>query len=343
MRRQASALCAWWLGEMLAMLPARARPWLLPDRRRVVVSPSEGGLVARIALPSAPGTPAARWREDAAGWEPATAYEAIQALGQTREVDLEVPPPLALRQQVRLPRAALANLASAVSYGLPTWSPFSADEVWVAARIDHADGPQATIGLAYAPKAQIAPFIALATQAGLPPDRLVFDAKAQWATVLGTPKMRRLKRARLIDRGLAAATVFLALTLSSAVLLRQSQELGALQTALRSELDAVRRDESNRKAVEELAARRTIVARRRAAEPSASEVLAALGARLPASAALSLIEISGMKGRIEVVGPGSGEVAGALRATPPFVDPTPEASLPGRPLGTGFRLARDLP
>jgi hypothetical protein len=185
--------------------------------------------------------------------------------------------------------------------------------------------------------------IDLARSTGLLPDRMTFDPEGAWSTVLQPQKIRRLRRSRRLDGFLVVLVSALTLSLIGLLLVRQSQELTLLQTALRAELEGVRADEGMERSLKDLAARRTVVARKAAVEPRMSELLAAIGRRLPPSMSVAGFDLASGEGRIEIDGASGPEALQALQTVDMIASTKLDASPAGRPAIVNFTLKAKTP
>jgi len=255
-------------------------------------------------------------------------------------VVFELPPDLVLSQVVRLPQIALANLPDAIAYGLPTWSPFDAAEVYAIGSVQQIDAGQALVRIDYALRSKVGPLLARLAATGLAPDRLIFEHEAKRSVPLPSPKLDRLARAWRIDGALASLAVLLSLGLAAVHTTTSSRRLERVEAAIRSELAQLREEEVLRDAYNSLAARRAAVARRRARAISAYELLTALSDELPEPVLVQAIEVADGRGRLEVSGAEPGEILQALRAIRFIADPAVEPTRGTRPFGATFRLAR---
>jgi general secretion pathway protein L len=331
--------CRWWASELLALMPHALRSRLAGLKAGIKVSVDGENLDAFYA----PMSLRATWERQSGVWLPVEAATDLRALVSIRHVDLMVPDDHVLYQEVTLPLAARENLQSTVLYGLSTWSPFRPDEVYIAARNVRATDQKIVVGICYVLREKVSPLLHLAGEAGLPPDRLVFDQDGLWIADLRTAKGRKLAWRRRIDAVLIVSCLSLFLILGIAISWRQAEELRAYQNAVRQELNTVKQDETTRKSLDQLTTQKTAVARRRGTQPSVSALLAGLGEKLPTAAILTSIEIENGRGRMEISGVDGQELIKSLQNAPQISSPKFDSTIPGRPLNVIFGIREKTP
>ncbi|HEV2563906.1 MAG TPA: hypothetical protein VGU19_02375 [Microvirga sp.] len=306
---------------------------------RIVVRPVPGGFAASLRSLRSKGELQAWWQEDDRRWRPESSSHRLLHAARHRSVDLELPPDLTLTQRVKLPEAARTNLSEAIAYGLPTWSPFEIDEVYVKGSVDEVQAGQARIRLIYALRTKVDPLLARLEEAGLPADRLVLDATSGPLVTLATPKLARLRRARRVDGALAIMAVSLGLLLGSLRVMVLAQRLEESEILLRTEIAQFRQEEALRATYAAFVARRAAVSERRAKEVGAYELLVALAEHLPDEALVQTLEIGSGRGRIDLAGSGPDVAIEALRQIPVLRNLRIE---PSRELGSvtaGFEIS----
>lgn len=333
-REQVPSFFRWWGSELLSVAPQRLRTGIADRKARIALSMEDDHLIISFA----PGALRAVWLNEDDAWPASDAVAKLKEFAGTRSVDLIVPKSDTLYQEVTLPLAARENLQNAVTYGLPTWSPFQPDEVYIAARIVRTTGQKIIVGIFYAVRGRIAPLLQRAQDAGFPPDRLAFDRDGAWTTDLKTAKSQRLTWQKRIDTGLIVSCSILMLILSTVLSWRQAEELAAYQKAVRQELSAAKYDETTRKSLDEIAARKTAVARKRGTQMSVSDILTGLGEKLPSPAILTSIEIGNGRGKIEVSGASGQELIKSLQDVSQISGPKFDSTIPGRPLSVVFGI-----
>lgn len=330
----------WWLSELRSVLPSWLAPVFCNTPGAIVLEASPSGLLATSTGLKGNNRMQLTWDLETRQWSPEHKLRQLQALSRGFPVDLVVPTHLLLEQEVVLPRAAAANLMGALSYGLSNWSPFSFEEVYLAARIKSRKESQIIVMLRYGLKTHLSPLLEQAETAGVAPDRLILGNDRQGTVTINPRKMRRTHLLKRFDLALAASTAVLILVMAHVLLERQTHELAALQAAVRTGLETVGRDETAVRSLRDLHARRTIVARRRAEEPSLSDMLNAIGARLPAGAFLVSLDVANQKGRLEVEGLPVTDILPEVRKVEWLGQAKIDASPPGSPAAIMFTTAR---
>ncbi|WP_445504888.1 hypothetical protein [Microvirga sp. G4-2] len=330
-----------WLAAALVHLPPQWRQ-KLTARRRLLISLFENGLCLQIT-PSDSRYDRAVWSPDLQGWTDASAADELLSLAPDHFIDLRVSDNYILNQIIVLPRLAGENLDEAVAFGLSTWTPFQADEVYFAACPIARDCDQITVSIKYALQARLKPLIDQVSVAILPPDRLAFEGGEHWTVLLNKKKKQRINWQQRCDAGLVAAAVALALILVLAASWRQEDELVAYQTALRREVSLLAKEDAIRKASEVNAVPHATVAQYRAEHYSISEVMAGLAQHLPPDAFVLDLEVNGSKGRVEIGSADSTALADALIGVSAMADVQIEDFRPGRPVTVLFTIPRISP
>lgn len=231
-------------------------------------------------------------------------------------VDLEVPAAMVLSQRIKLPKAALSNLPGAVAYGLSSWSPFQAEDVYVRGIAQDVRQDQALVCLFYVLRERADAIINRLAETGFNVDRIILDPASKCLVPLPTPRMARISRARLIDGFLSVTATILLIALALAHVTTMSQRIEDLQVRLRTELDEHRRFETLKASYDSYIARRSAILERREKETSAYELLVALAQHLPEGALLQALEISKGRGRFEISNSSSERLSQGLRAIP---------------------------
>jgi hypothetical protein len=258
-------------------------------------------------------------------------------------VDLVLPDHLVLSQSVVLPEAALANLREAINYGFPSWSPFAADELYLKESIERIQTGRVTVGLHYIRKAKADPFLEKLFLEGLAPDRLVMGPNPDCFIELPSQKVDRLRRARRIDLALYVGALVLTMILFIMRNSDLSSRIAQVDEALRSEVLQFRQEEALRSGFDQLRERRMAVARRRASELSASELLGALANQLSEDVALRSVEIERNRGRLEVIGGDAKKLLDDLRPIGFVQQLKVDATQPAGIVAITFQIARKKP
>ncbi|MDF2810746.1 MAG: pefL [Microvirga sp.] len=285
------------------------------EETRIVVRSVPGGFTASL-IPSTKEDLQVHWQAGSACWQPAASFQRLLRAAHEQPVDLELPPEFCLTQSVKLPETALTRLPETIAYGLPSWSPFQADDVYVSGTIDEVQAGQAKVCLHYVLKTRADPMIARLDAIGFPADRLILDSVPNQFVALPTPKLARLRKARHIDGVLAVTAISLVLLLGLFQVTVLSGRLEEAEARLRSELVQFRQMEALQAAYTSFAARRAVVSDRRAREPGAYELLVALARHLPDGALVQTLEVGSGRGRIDLSGVNPETALTSLRAIP---------------------------
>lgn len=327
-----------WFAAALVHLPLKWRQRLTERRRLLITSLEQGFCLQNTANDGSYHR--AVWSPDLQGWTDASAANELLSLAPDRFIDLRIPDDYILSQIIVLPRLAGENLDEAVAFGLSTWTPFQADEVYFAACPITWDRDQITVSIKYALQVRLKPLIDRVSLAILPPDRLAFQECVRWTVFLNKKKKQRITWQWRFDAGLIAAAVALALVLVLAAGWRQEDVLVAYQTALRREVSALAKESSIRKALEARAFPHSTMAQYRAAHYSITEVITELGQHLPPDAFVLDLEVNGNKGRVEIGNADSAATAAALLSLSTVADVQVENSRSGRPVTVLFTIPR---
>lgn len=285
---------------------------------RIVVRLGPGGFEASLKPPRRNGELQVYWQEEADCWRPEpTSHRLLRTAGE-RLVELELPPEFTLTQCVKLPSATLANLSDAIAFGLPSWSPFEASEVYVKGSLHEVRAGQAKVRLYYAPKKKVDPLLVRLAAVGLPADRIVLEPVSSQSVELSTPKSAYLRRARRVDAVLVVMAIFLALLIGSLRVMILSHRLEEVEAILRSELAHSRQTEALQSAFASFAARRATVSEKRTREIRVYEFLSILAQYLPDQTFIQTLEFGAGRGRIELSGFAPEAALEALRLIPIF-------------------------
>ncbi|MGO4389327.1 hypothetical protein AB4Y85_17505 [Microvirga sp. 2YAF29] len=331
----------WWWREMQPLVPGCVRALF---RKRHILVTAEGSMLRFQTSHDENGRLIhAIWSQDLHDWLEHDAMSKLQALAHDMLVSLQVPEHLVLRQRILLPLAAKRNLQEAIAYGLSTWSPFTPDEVAVAARIASSDGQQVSVDLKYVLRSQVSSLIDKAAELGFAPDRIVFDPAGEWSAPIAQTKSRRLAWKRRTDMALAATAVALILILPGALVWRQNMELSLYQRSLRHELDLWKKEDAERKRLDELSARQTVIARNRNAKSAMVDIIGAIGERLPGSSFITSLDLSGEKGSMAIEGAEASDLLQALQAAEPLSDIRLAPAQAGRPIIVTFKIEEGRP
>ncbi|WP_112664630.1 hypothetical protein [Microvirga flavescens] len=326
-----------------SFLPLAFKRIVQRERACVVVRIVQGGFTATPMSSRLKKASKIHWQEEGGRWQPEASLRQLLRIAQERPVDLELPPDFILSHSVTFPRAALTNLSDAIKYGLPSWSPFQDNDVYVNGSVTRVQSEQAMVCLHYALRAKIDPVLARLDAIGLTVDRIVLDTESNCSVTLPTSKLDRIRRARRVDGGLAAIAVSLAVLLGSFQVALLSSRLENAEIVLRSEIAQFRKAEALQAAYTSFAARRLAVSERRAKEISVYELLVVLAQHLPDGVAVKTLEIGNGQGRLELSGGDPDEILQALRTISILSDLKIEPMRATHSSGVTFELARKVP
>jgi general secretion pathway protein L len=329
----------WWSGELATALPAWVISLALGDRRHVHLEiGASGKLQARLTPACFASRALAEGVLDPEAGKPDAALRAIRAAARLRPVVLTVPDDRVLTQTVLVPRAALENLPQAVSFGLSTWTPFTADMLIYCAEVVELRGEQARIRIRMVPRAVIEPLVADAARAHVRVTSVAFGRSIVDYSDPGQAASNRKKLGGRIDLVL----LLLALALAAAILvtlhLRWSAELVTLQDGIRKEIALRTKQASLEQQLAQLRQRRSVVLAKRAREPRVSSILSDLATRVPDEAEVTEFDWGGGRGRIVLSAPEGLDVQTELQASNSLKIERPVRSADGR-LSFEFMLA----
>lgn len=316
-----AALAWWWRGLTLGREGASSDAEILAsveDDHVVVRAPLQrsGSSSLRRRRVAAPPTAFLRLESaDANGMAesappPATTVTAdptfsdLRRLARQLPVVLVVPPSAVLVRPLELPAAAARSLASAVRFGLPQWTPFSADDVHHAARLvarSGGDADRATAELRLVPKSAVAPALTTLAAAGLAAD--VVRLGDGFDVALDGRKATRARRGLMVEVALALLAVGLAGVLCAVLSDRLAARQAVLAGALAEEVRIVQAAEALRAEIAALEGRDARLAAQRAAAPPLVEIAASLAATLPEDVEVVSFAWGERGGRLALVGP----------------------------------------
>lgn len=303
-----------WLKDILSLLPPQVQAYIF-NRQRLTITAIGNELWFLPADKDAHLRSKTVWDDERQDWVGADRVGHLHRLARDHFIDLNLPEGCILQQTVTLPRLAGENLQGSVAFGLPTWTPFSLDEIYFAAQVVSFGAQQIVISIKYTMRSHAQPLIDRASQTGLRPDRLAFDADGRWVALLNPQKRQRILAQKRLDAALAISVVILLIGAIAAASWRQSNHVAAYQSLLREELALFRKEEAERQNMENAAIRQTIVARRRSVSRTVTEVLVAIGSYLPQGVNLNNLELEEGRGRLEVEGTDGQNLRETLKKT----------------------------
>ena len=276
-----AAFLRWWRDELVGALPPRWREWLLPDPTVLTIEPEpEGWRVRRLRGGSVEV-------EDHAGSEPDGLALALGRIAPAADVVprqvLLLPASQALRRRIVLPAAAEEHLGQVLSYEMDRHTPFRAAQVYFDFRIQRRDevARHLAVDLLAIPRGELDSRLAV-LPSGLDAADVAEDGHPAGFNLLPADR-----RARRVDRRLRLNLILLfgAIVLAWLVM---AQSLALREQALEAlgEEVAAARSEANQSAALKRQLRDAIdgasfLARRKAEQPVAVDVLAEVTRLVP--------------------------------------------------------------
>ncbi len=257
------------------------------------------------------------WERSEGRWKLDEAWQQIATVMRTRPVELYLAESEILRQEVYLPHAALVNLNGAVRHCLPTWSPFSPDDVHVAA-VHVGSGHQARVELRYAMREVIDPILSKAADQGLHVDRIILGDD-RWNVAI-TEQTARIKRQQWIDGVLAAGAILLAAFVLQTIWMQQTIAIEQMKRALQYEVSFARKQEELEVAIERAIALRKSANAERQATPSVSQLLTSISSFLPTDAAIVRLEFDQKQGLVSIEQRSPSNLTSSLARSPLLKD-----------------------
>jgi general secretion pathway protein L len=241
-QRMAGQFLAWWLGELVACVPASLRNAFNRTQQMLVVRMTADGAEFRHGKGDT-------WRElgraDPSAADPDTVTAHVASLLRSIKpgavsVTLLLPRPLILRHLVNLPLAAAENLREVLSFEMDRHTPFKAEQVYFDYRLVDTDTEAKRIGvdLAAVPRSVADPVIAMLAAWNLSPQKVGFaedddaDGGAPFNLLPAAPAETRGTSWQWATRVLLLAVVAL---LAAAIYLpvaEQSRVLAAVEDSL---------------------------------------------------------------------------------------------------------------
>ncbi|HEX6833070.1 MAG TPA: PilN domain-containing protein [Rudaea sp.] len=281
---------AWWGGELMGLLPTRART-LLSERSEALLIEAQGNELVFWRQTGNTCAEAARIAIDA----PPDEHKAV--LARVREAVDDpnlriyycIRAGRALRRSLTLPLAAESNLRQVLAFEMDRQTPFKADQVYFDYRVDRTDGAarMLQVELIAVPRAQLD-----AELAPLNADGVALDGVDCWREGSGSgrigvnllPADRRVRRRNMrlrLNLALGAAAIVLFVT---AMLLSLSNREAAL-AAMTDDVQKAQNDAKQvtllRKTLQDTIASANFLSRKKAETPVMTKLLADLTQRLP--------------------------------------------------------------
>jgi len=301
----------WWKATLIDMLPRVLVELAAGDMRSIRTSSSleaislvdhrQGELLKVV------------WDKSEVKWKPDASWQRISAVMRTRPVELQLTDREILRQEVYLPLAALENLNGAVRHCLSTWSPFSPDDVHVAA-IHIASGEQARIEVRYAVREMTDAIVSKATDRGIQVDRIILGHE-RWCVTI-SEQIDRIIRQTWVDGCLAASALLLAALVFHTCLMQQSVAIDQVKRVLEHEIRLAQRQDELELAIERTLEIRNSAISEKQTKPSVSQLLASIRNLLPRNAAIARLEIDDKQGLVSIEHSSPSNLVSALVRSP---------------------------
>jgi general secretion pathway protein L len=316
------------------MLPARLRErWSAGDRRLIVLLEA-----TRAALVIEGGDARQRLGLDLGyvtlnpGADPAAAlhdilrrHDLATALDQgALAVGLRLPAERALRTAIALPLAAESNLREVISYQLDRHTPFTAEQVYLSARITGRDAPAHRLDaeLTVVPRPIVDSAITDAERLGLAIDRVdVAGAGDEPASGNMLPPARLAagrRKASRVTTGLAIAAALLAAVAIYIPLARMQRQAAAME----QDFAAIRAAVSLQRQVAETRKQRFFIVDRKRATVPVSTLLLKLTQILPDDTSLTELQIQGDEVQIGGTARSAAALIGLLEQSHEFTGTT---------------------
>lgn len=327
---------AWWLGELAALVPPRARRLFRRGGRVLVVEPSRGEVVLRLFRGEQYreiGRVALEGEDQAA---PAAAIGDLARrvnLGKT-EIALRLPAEQALRRTLDLPAAAEADLRSALFFQIDQQTPFAPQEVYFDYRVVERDreAKRLTVEMTVVPRRVVNDALGMAARWGLSP--AIVDVAGDDANA--PPFLNLLSEAEDASkaRGLsplnAALAVVAAVLVAAAVYIPLEEKRTAAETLLARVAEAKSEsDETIRlgQEVERLRKEGRFLTEEKRKSPSVLRMLDELTRIMPDHTWLFELKVSG--GEVSIAGYSSAasQLIGLVDDSPMFQTPRFRASV----------------
>ena len=304
----------WWLGELRALVPAALWRRLVPTRPILVLEFGRDG----VALGhSAGGSTLPRGRvapDELDGPAPPQLAAALAGLRPDR-VELRLPAAQALHQRLVLPLASPRRLASLLRFELDRQTPFTPEQVYLAARLVERDraGNRMIAELMLVKRDVADRALGYARRWGLTPDRLGIQGNEGWALdfqAKPAPDRARVRRQRL-SAALAVATAGLVLALWFVHAASRETYADALSAELTRSRIAAEAAKALQKEVDAREAAIAFLAQRRQAA-SAGRLLEELATTLPDDSWVTEFELTGKALRLHGLSTAAAALPGKL-------------------------------
>jgi len=312
----------WWVDQMLALVPERARLAMVETQECLLVEPEvdgAGGAALRLSR--------LRRREvEEIGRFPldATVLQGVAA-DRRGPVHLRLPASQLLEKRLSLPIAAARDLDRVLAYEMDRETPFAVDDVWWSFAVEQRDRQhgKVIVRLSLVPKVAVEALLAVLRQARLAPALLdIVGSPGDAHTQIPIDAPRRhdgLARNRLVPIAAIACGV-LAVIAAGLPFVRLSWEIGSLEARMAAlkpgvdEADRLRRQIDAGAGADVLAAEQA-----RLGDPLV--VLAAATAIMPDDTHLTDFTMEQRKVLLNGQSVGAAKLIAALTTDPTFKDP----------------------
>jgi general secretion pathway protein L len=318
-----SRLLAWWLGELAACVPGRARALITRTPAALVITPGDD--VADVALyrrrqlrqlgqiPLAPQN------------APRRALSSLLDRASLRNLDIvvNVPADKVLRRIVVLPLEAAENLREVLAFEMDRHTPFKASDVAYDYRLMSTDtaARKLTVDLAVVPRPMLEQVASVADSLGVAANRI--GIAGDEPTIDGSFNFRpyeesgdRPEASRALLFALTATAVVLAVIAWYLPLYFDDRLLSAYQMRLeQTRTTALQAEELKKRLTAAMGLNRFLVDRR-AATPTVTSLLADVTDRLPDDTWLTQLQLQDGKLTLKGVSPSAAALIAPLEASP---------------------------
>jgi general secretion pathway protein L len=302
----------WWFDQLTDLVPRGRRS---SARNAVVLSPEGGGVVVAVR----------RERTTTAIAQLARGKKA--RLPRRSElpsaVIIQPRPEQVLRKDVTLPATAARHLKRLLTFELERETPFAAEEVFWSFAIKRRspDGAHLDVEIAMVPRDTLAPVIAIAKEAALPPVavEIPFEGRVAELVALGNATVLSTRDPWLPRLAVAAA----ALAMIAAIVpwIAQERALSAIETRIATaQADAIQAA-GLRRQIDQIAGRSDFFVTERSRSVGALEALAAVTSALPDDSYLHSLTLRGNRLTLRGYAARSADLIPRLAQSPLFRDP----------------------
>lgn len=313
----------WWVGQLVALLPAVLRRSAAASGDAMVVVPPDplgrGVEAVTVGLRrNGKETPLGRFELSPSALRGLPRPPGGACVLRLGRADI-------LAKTLSLPLAAQAELPQVLAFEMDRETPFTSGEIYWSHSIQAIErgSGQMSVRLLLVPKANLAPLLAALAAAGIVPRRIeIADGPDRGAHLPLDGNGGRLSQAsRRLVRPLAACVVLLALAAVVTPFVRQSLTLSSLDRQIAAAQARAAEAARLREAIRRLAAGADLIEaeQRKAVQPLA--VLAAATRVLPDDSYLAELELRGGKVTLSGRSTAAARLIGALAATGTFRNP----------------------